>query len=146
MRIVGLVSPEPHFHVRLISCEVSNLEPLISGKWRALRKWHFQYKTFTRKCTFGAKCVQGVIWRDLKLVWNADLNYAPGREIHLFFKENQRFARQSLQNQRFFKGRSEIWTIILRKSLIFQRNIKYFNDISYEIWTAEERGTTEKAI
>ena len=27
------------------SQEVSNLEPLISGKWRALRKWHFQYIT-----------------------------------------------------------------------------------------------------
>ena len=75
------------------SQEVSNLEPLISGKWRALRKWHFQYITLTRKCIFGAKCVQGVIWRDLKLVCNADLHYAPGREIHLFFKGNQRFAR-----------------------------------------------------
>ena len=84
------------------SQEVSNLEPLISGKWRALRKWHFQYKIFTRKCTFGAKCVQGVIWRDLKLVWNADLNYAPGREIHLFFK-----------------GKSKICTTIFTKWMVF---------------------------
>ena len=91
------------------SQEVSNLEPLISGKWRALRKWHFQYITFTRKCIFGAKCLQGVIWRDLKPVCNAALRYAPGREIHLFFK-----------------GKSKICTIIFKKSSVFQKNIKRF--------------------
>ena len=93
------------------SQEVSNLEPLISGKWRALRKWHFQYITFIRKCIFGANCVQVVIWRDLKPVCNADLHYAPGREIHLFFK-----------------GKSKICTILFKTSSVFQRKIKDLND------------------
>ena len=43
----------------------------------------------------------------------------PGEKFICFSKENQRFARQSLQNEGFLKGRSKIWTIILRKSLFF---------------------------
>ena len=50
------------------------------------------------------------------------------RNLFVFSKENQRFARQSLQNEWFFKGRSKIWRRILRKTLIFQRKIKDFND------------------
>ena len=46
--------------------QISNLEPTISGKWRALRKWHFQYVTFLRKCTFGANCDQGAILEEFE--------------------------------------------------------------------------------
>ena len=50
------------------SLEDSNLEPSISGKWRELRKCHFQHITFSCECIYGATCGQGVIWRDFELV------------------------------------------------------------------------------
>ena len=83
------------------SQEVSNLEPLISGKWRALRKWHFEYNTFTRKCIFGAKC--------------------PGGHLEGFEACLQRSPalRTRARNSFVFQGKSKICTTIFTKSTVF---------------------------
>ena len=78
------------FEKNLQSLQVSNLEPSISGKWRALRKWHFQYLTFLRKCNFGGNRGQEVILKDFKLLWNANLSHSHGLENHGVFKSTSR--------------------------------------------------------
>ena len=83
---------ESDVNENLWSLKVSDLEPWISGKCRALRKWHFQYLTFLRKCTFRANCDQGVILMGVQRFWNANLNHS---------HENYKFEQESWQIIRF---------------------------------------------
>ena len=108
MKRIGLVSPEPRLLVRLISCDLFAPGSLKSGtlnfwKMEGAQKVTFSIQNLYSQMHFRSQMCPGTIWRELKLVCNADLNYAPGREMYLFFKENQRFARQSLQNEWFLK-------------------------------------------
>ena len=90
---------ESDVNENLWSLKISNLEPWMSGKCRALRKWHFQYLTFLRKCTFGANCDQGVILMDVQRLWNANLNHS--RKNYKFEQESWQIIRFSLETSRF---------------------------------------------
>ena len=83
---------ESDVNENLWSLKVSDLEPWISGKCKALRKWHFQYLTFLRKCTFRANCEQGHFDGCSAALWNANLNHS---------HENYKFEQESLQIIRF---------------------------------------------
>ena len=109
---------ESDVNENLWSLKVSDLEPWISGKCRALRKWHFQYLTFLRKCTFGANCDQGIqfdgcsaslkcksesltqksqIWT---IIWTN----------HWFFIGNFKISMTIYKNQLSSERTSKIWT------------------------------------
>ena len=130
MKIVGLVSPEPCPLVRLISCDLFAPGSLKSGtpnfwKTEGAQKVTFSIQNLYSQMHFRSQMCPGGLFKGFE----ADLNYAPGREIHLFFKGKSNICTTIFTKWMFFfQGRSKIWTIILRKSLIFQREIKDFND------------------
>ena len=133
-KIVRLVSPEPCPLVRLISCDLFVPGSLKSGtpnfwKMEGAQKVTFSIQNLYSQMHFRSHMCPGGsfggIWSLSETqIWITH----PGEKFICFSKENQRFARQYLQNEWFFKGRSKFWTIILRKSLIFQKKVKDFND------------------
>ena len=133
MKIIGLVSPEPCPLVRLISCDLFAPGSLKSGtlnfwKMEGAQKVTFSIQNLYSQMHFRSQMCPGGHLEGFEGCLKRRSEFHTRARILCFSKENQRFARQSLQNEWFFKGRSTIWTIILRKWLIFQRQIKDFND------------------
>ena len=134
MKIIGLVSLEPCPLVRLISCHLFAPGSLKSGtpnfwKTEGAQKVTFSIQNLYSQMHFRSQMCPGGHFEGFEACLKRRSEvHTRARNWFVFSKENQRFARQSLHNETFLKGRSKIWTIILRKSLIFQRKIKDFND------------------
>ena len=114
MKIVGLVSPEPCLLVRLISCDLFAPGILKSGtpnfwKMEGAQKVTFSIQNLYSQMHFRSQMCPGGHLEGFEacLKRRSELR-PPGEKFICFSKENQRFARQSLQNEWFFKGRSKI--------------------------------------
>ena len=114
MKIIGLVSPEPCPLRRLISCDLFAPGSLKSGtpnfwKMEGAQKVTFSIQNLYSQMHFRSQMCPGGHLEGFEacLKRRSELR-TRARNLFAFSKENQRFARQSLQNEWFFKGRSKI--------------------------------------